>query len=523
MENATVFYSNIPVRNTDIVRIGFIQIKRSKRNTVFEDGIPFLVECIYNKAMMSLCVFADTKIFFSLLFILRTTGKESIRMDEFDVIVVGAGLAGLSCAYRLASKGRRVLVLEAHSYPGGRTSSFRDHDMEVESGLHRHIGYYSALPRLLKKCSVRINDIVTWEEKVDILLKGQDKKIVLGVAPFWGSIKMIRGLAGNSDSLSLRDKLSLIPFFLCGFASYIFSDWLDRFSVAEYAERHHVSKRAQQWILEPLSSGIFFLPPDRYSAYAFFGLFAPAIPKFYKMRIGAYLGGMTDIMCMPIVKGCADLGCRFQFGVKVTRVLEEQGRVTGVQDEKGQVYRSRQTVIAATLPAAKEILMPLKHRPELEKLFSLPEMSACTMQIELDQPALKKDVTTFGPSTDMVSFAEQSRSTFPQTKGRLSIILGNAEKQKEKDEKELFSMVLGQMDSLGVHLEGHVLRARKVAEANDFYALEPGNQKRRPSQRTGIPGLLLAGDYTRTASFATMEGAVLSGKKAARLCMKNRG
>ena len=59
------FYSNIPVRNADIVRIGFIQIKRSKRNPVFEDGIPFLVECIYNKAMMSLCVFADTKIFFS--------------------------------------------------------------------------------------------------------------------------------------------------------------------------------------------------------------------------------------------------------------------------------------------------------------------------------------------------------------------------------------------------------------------------------------------------------------------------
>ena len=197
--------------------------------------------------------------------------------------------------------------------------------------------------------------------------------------------------------------------------------------------------------------------------------------------------------------------------------------MTGVQDEKGQIYRSRQTVIAATLPAAKEILVPLRRRPELEKLFSMPEMSACTMQIELDQPALKKDVTTFGPDTDMVSFAEQSRSTFPQTKGRLSIILGSAEKHKGKDEKELLSMALGQMDSLGVHLEGHVLRARKVAEANDFYALEPGNQKRRPSQKTGIPGLLLAGDYTRTSSFATMEGAVLSGKRAARLCMKNRG
>ena len=64
--------------------------------------------------------FEGIKIFLSLLFILRTMGKESIRMDEFDVIVVGAGLAGLSCAYRLSAKGRRVLVLEAHSYQIGR-------------------------------------------------------------------------------------------------------------------------------------------------------------------------------------------------------------------------------------------------------------------------------------------------------------------------------------------------------------------------------------------------------------------
>jgi len=33
-------------------------------------------------------------------------------MEQADVVVVGAGLAGLSCAFRLAQAGRRVLVLE---------------------------------------------------------------------------------------------------------------------------------------------------------------------------------------------------------------------------------------------------------------------------------------------------------------------------------------------------------------------------------------------------------------------------
>src|SRR5688572_19587214 len=55
-----------------------------------------------------------------------------------DVIVVGAGLAGLSCAFELAEAGLRPVVLEAKPWTGGRTSSWRDEGgMELESGLHR--------------------------------------------------------------------------------------------------------------------------------------------------------------------------------------------------------------------------------------------------------------------------------------------------------------------------------------------------------------------------------------------------
>ncbi|MGN0375783.1 MAG: FAD-dependent oxidoreductase [Butyrivibrio sp.] len=441
---------------------------------------------------------------------------------KYDVIIVGAGLAGLSCAYELSAKGKSVLVLEAHSYPGGRTSSFMDRGMKVESGLHRHIGYYSAFPKLIRKCGVPLNDIVTWEDKIEILVKDEHKKITLGLAPLWGFVKMIKGLAGNRDVISWKDKISLLPFFVCGFFSYPFSCNLDNYSVEEYANKYHVTQRAQKLLLEPLSSGIFFLPMKNYSAYAFFGLFAPAIPKFFKMRVGAYLGGMTEMFCNPIVDKVKELGGEFRFEEKVERVICEGGRVTGVKTYGGEALYADKCVIATTLPAAKKILSPLvnSNDGELNKLFCLPEMSSCTIQFELDSPALEKDITTFGPQTDMVSFAEQSHTTFRGPKGRFSVILGNPKDYVSKSTEEIVDIVIKQMNSLGVELEGHIIQARKVSEDNDFYSLDKYNQKLRPKQRTGIEGLVLAGDYTLTSSFATMEGAVKSGKKAAKECMR---
>jgi squalene-associated FAD-dependent desaturase len=67
-------------------------------------------------------------------------------------------------------------------------------------------------------------------------------------------------------------------------------------------------------------------------------------------------------------------------------------------------------------------------------------------------------------------------------------------------------------------------RARVVTEHGATFSAVPGVDQWRPAQASsGLPNLLLAGDWTATGWPATMEGAVRSGYLAAEAILKNSG
>ena len=61
----------------------------------------------------------------------RRIMSRSTMSQDFDVIVIGAGAAGLAAADVLARAGKSVLILEARDRIGGRCWSLRDPDLPV--------------------------------------------------------------------------------------------------------------------------------------------------------------------------------------------------------------------------------------------------------------------------------------------------------------------------------------------------------------------------------------------------------
>ncbi len=62
--------------------------------------------------------------------------NSKIAENTYDVIIIGSGIGGLSCAALLALRGKRVLVLEKHFKIGGWTHTFRRKDYEWDVGIH---------------------------------------------------------------------------------------------------------------------------------------------------------------------------------------------------------------------------------------------------------------------------------------------------------------------------------------------------------------------------------------------------
>ena len=72
----------------------------------------------------------------NLPYINKITNPKGLKKDQYDVIIIGAGIGGLVCGCYLARAGLKVLIVEKNSKPGGYCTSFEKDGFRFDSCVH---------------------------------------------------------------------------------------------------------------------------------------------------------------------------------------------------------------------------------------------------------------------------------------------------------------------------------------------------------------------------------------------------
>ncbi len=78
-------------------------------------------------------------------------------MADWDAIVVGAGIAGLTCAVELCSRDLKVLVLESDAAPGGRIATDRHDGFLLDRGFQVFLTAYPEASRTLDYAKLELH------------------------------------------------------------------------------------------------------------------------------------------------------------------------------------------------------------------------------------------------------------------------------------------------------------------------------------------------------------------------------
>ncbi|MBL8828187.1 MAG: FAD-dependent oxidoreductase, partial [Planctomycetaceae bacterium] len=104
------------------------------------------------------------------------------------------------------------------------------------------------------------------------------------------------------------------------------------------------------------------------------------------------------------------------------------------------------------------------------------------------------------------------------------VVISASRQLADSDRDEVVRQIVDELQQVFPESRGAtLLRSRVVTEHHAVFSPQPGIESRRPTARTPLVNLALAGDWIATGWPATMEGAVRSGYRAAEVILNALG
>ena len=283
--------------------------------------------------------------------------QSRIREDEFDAVIIGSGLGGLSCAVAFARKGFKVLVLEQHDRPGGYATAFSRtggfvFDVSLHStGAGKREAIYNLIPGLPEITDVEfvphphLYRAIFPEHDIRVPQRDLPGYVKLLTGHFPAEEEGIKGIIEDMEGLS-RDMSRLSSGKTAFDESRFPADFPYLFKSQGKTWGQMVDARIKDSKLKAIISnlwGYYGLPPSRLSCYYY------ALPTIgYLAGGGFYPRGRSQKISSALAKYIDDHGGKVLLRNPVREIVVKDHTAVGVRTADGTQYNGRVVVSNAS-------------------------------------------------------------------------------------------------------------------------------------------------------------------------------
>jgi squalene-associated FAD-dependent desaturase len=470
----------------------------------------------------------------------RTFTVRVIRVDA-DVIVIGAGCAGLSAGALLAERGPRVLVLEARPTLGGRATAFTDASTgeRVDNGQHVLIGCYDETFRFLKRIGAESNVDLQRNLSADFIDRS-GRASRLSCPAFPAPWHLLAGVMKWS-ALTWADRLSALR---VGFAlrragvGAAFRQPSDQ-TVREWLVAHGQTPRLIEFLWEPLAVAALNQPIDVAAAEPFLVVLqrmfngrprdaAIALPhkpldEMYALPAKQFIeqrGGEVRVNSPARVVFVTAHEQMRRGPSAVAGGYGETGLWSASVDVRGQACGSSAIICAAPWYAFGDLFVdpPESLQRVVGDARATEAAPIVTVNLWFDRVVMSQLFVGLPGRT--MQWVFDKRALFGEQTSHLSLVSSGAEHVVARSNQELIDLAMAEVTgALPSARTATLKRAVVVREKRATFSVAPG-QPPRPATETAVPGLFLAGDWIDTGLPATIESAVVSGHRAAEAALR---
>ena len=422
------------------------------------------------------------------------------------VCIVGAGLAGLTCARHLQSAGVEVVVVEASDDVGGRVRSDKVDGFTLDRGFQV---LFDAYPAVKRNLNVAALDLRAFDPGAILCRDGRQSVLTDPLRDKnWADIA---GAAANL-AIPVADKLRTLQLSqsLSGIGSGYDPHQPDDQSTYDYLKAYGFSDVTIDIFFRPFYGGIL-LKRDLSTTAAAFRFYFRMLSTGRTAVPSAGMGAVTRQLAEPLLAVSA-----IRLNAPVQNLNRTENGITGVVLESGETIDADAVVLAVPAPAAAHLAG-----------LPAPEgaLGKATIYFAGDKALndSKKLVLNADPDA-FVNDAQQISNVAPTYAplGRHLLgatVLGDPEMDDTQlcnaAMDDLHAMYAGDREAVRALASYAPLKVYRIPYSQ--FPQPPGVYGTLPGVTTDQPGLYVAGEWTESSS---INGAMTSGENCAAAVMR---